>query len=55
MFKTNISFYERKKEVTTKQQTLHKRNGHIKKKGKVHVVNFSGKVKINIMYFWEKK
>ena len=44
MFKRNISFYERKKErkkeIIAKIWTLHERVDHIKKKGKVHIMNF---------------
>ena len=39
MFKRNISFYERKKEIIRKTKTLHERIIHIKKKGKVHIIN----------------
>ena len=35
-----MTFYERKKEISTKKWTFHKRIIHIKKKGKVHILNF---------------
>ena len=50
MFKRNISFYERKKEIITKA-TFHKRRVHIKKKEKVHIMNFLNKGKVDIMDF----
>ena len=39
MFKINISFYKRKKEIFTKLWTLHERIAHIKKKGKIHIMS----------------
>ena len=40
MFERNISFYEKKQEIVTKAWTLHERIVHIKKKWKVHIMNF---------------
>ena len=40
MFQGNTSFYERTKEIITKTWTLHERIVQIKKKGKVHIMNF---------------
>ena len=51
MVKTNISFYEKKKEITTKTLTLHERQGsHY---GKVLVLNFLEMG--NTVFFWFKK
>ena len=36
-----------------KHKLCTKRKAHIKKKGKIHIMNFSGKRKVNIMNFWE--
>ena len=40
MFKRNITFDERKKEIITKAKMLHERKVHIKKKEKVNIMNF---------------
>ena len=43
---------ERKK-LLQKHELLHEREVHIKKKGKVHIMNFLDTRKIDIMDFWE--
>ena len=43
---------ERKK-LSHKHEPLHERKIHIKKKGKVHIMNFLDKGKVYIMDFWE--
>ena len=53
MFKRNITLYERKKELITKTRTLYERKVHIKKKGKVYIMNFADKGKVDIMDFWK--
>ena len=45
------NFYDGKKETIIKAWPLHKRKTHIKKKGRVY--EFSDKVKVDIMDFWE--
>ena len=40
IFKRSISFYEINKEIITKIWTLDEKIVHIKKKGKVHIMNF---------------
>ena len=40
MFKRNVSFYKRNKEIISKTWTLHERIVHIKKKEKVNIMNF---------------
>ena len=53
MFKRNISFYKRKKEITTKTWTLNERKVYIKRKGKVHIINLLDKGKVDSMDFLE--
>ena len=53
MYTRNISFCERnerKKQIITKA-LIHERKVHIKKKGKVHIMNFSDKEKVDIINF----
>ena len=44
---------EERKIIT--KTTLHEMKVHIKKKGKVHIMNFSDKRKVDIMDFWSKR
>ena len=53
MSRRSINFYETKSEIITKTWTLHEKKNHIKKKGKVHIMNFSDKEKVDTMDFWE--
>ena len=49
---TKKRFHERKKEIITKTWTLPERKVNNKKKGNVHIMNFSDKGKVDIMDFW---
>ena len=40
MFKRNMSFCDRKREIITKTLTLLEKIVHINKKGKLHIINF---------------
>ena len=54
MFKRSMSFYEWNKNYY-KTVNLHERKIHIKKEGKVHILIFLDKRKVDIIDFWDKK
>ena len=41
----------KERKIITKQWSLHERKAHIQKKGKVHIINFSDKGKVDIKDF----
>ena len=57
MFKKKHTFLFNKEEkkLLQRNELCNEGKVHIKKKGKVHVMNFSDKGKVDITDFWEQK